>query len=1100
MAYPLNRERKSGGKKFKTTPLGLEQLESRLMNAVSGIEQNLQLLLAPNTLGATQLVGSVQVQSVNNAPTIRTQPRLVTGTEVRAASAVLNALGSDDQGEANLSYTWSTISRPSGSTVSFSVNGTNQAKRPSVSFTKAGSYVLGLSVTDAAGLATTSRVTFNVVQTLSTIQLETPSGTSISSSQSQSVAGSSLQVRMKGLDQFGDAMTTMPTVTWSRVTGPSGGSVVASGSNATPNLTFNRVGDYLLRARGGNATTEMRVSVSQVFTSIAIRNAANKIMAPGTILESSAASQTWTAVGLDQFGGVMVNQPTLNWSAPTAPSGFAPTIQATGNSASVTFLGTGAYTLRAQSGSLVANLRVNVNAVLSQIALTTPDGSNVDPNVPVQNRGTSQRLNVRGIDQFGNTMTSLPTLSWSTTAVPATGAASVVLNAGVATVTLTRAGNYTMRVRGGSATRFFQLNVAQVFTSAEIVGPTGAAISTASPLVVNATNHTLQVRALDQFGQTLAVQPGFSWSGVSAPTSGSVNFSTVELGTNIAFTRAGSYTVRATSGSISRNINLSVAQKLTTLSLSGTTNLGTGARQQFVASGTDQFNQPMTQLPTVVWSATGGTILNGLYSAGDKAGNFAVTANAGGLTAQAGVVLTSTNPVSGFLDAGLGSLVSTLYADSSISRSEMMQILRSAGNDGTVSANELVDLRTIVGSGSLFAMPSFVRELAKDVVNANPANLKFKGASAGNLAAGSSSTLLNNLVDKWFMGADEPEIKGSGLAYRTANGNLFNGTPSRADAKQGYLGDCYFIASVAAIADSNATAVRNMFIDNGDGTYTVRFFNGSADYVTVNRRLPSFSNGTLGYSGLGQSITTTATTLWIALAEKAYAQWNETGNSGRDGTNRYGSIEGGWMSNVNRQVLGYNSSNFSFATTSKQTLMDALASGRAVTLGTTSNPGSGFVGGHAYIITGYNASTDTFSTFNPWGNTHAPAASWAQLQANCTMFTVTDSSGTSAIDPRSVRSAGSDVMLGNWTTVVTGPSSFTQQVETTPMNSETRPIATLNHIAQEMETAQNDWLFMAQSSQESSAASNANSKELEELNAMAIDLAMTLEHLDSILS
>jgi hypothetical protein len=68
------------------------------------------------------------------------------------------------------------------------------------------------------------------------------------------------------------------------------------------------------------------------------------------------------------------------------------------------------------------------------------------------------------------------------------------------------------------------------------------------------------------------------------------------------------------------------------------------------------------------------------------------------------------------------------------------------------------------------------------------------------------------------------------------------------------------------------------------------------------------------------------------------------------------------------------------------------------------------------------------------------------------------------------------------------------------MNSETRPIATLNHIAQEMETAQNDWLFMAQSSQESSAASNANSKELEELNAMAIDLAMTLEHLDSILS
>jgi hypothetical protein len=1100
MTNSTNQERKSSGKKFKTTPLGLEQLESRLMNAVSGIEQNLQLLLDPNTLGSTQLVGSINVQSVNNAPTIRTQPRLVTGTEVRGASAVLTALGSDDQGEPNLSYTWSTISSPSGSSVSFSVNGNNQAKRPSVSFNKAGSYVLGLSIADAAGLATTSRVTFNVVQTLSTIQLETPSGTSISSSQSEAVAGNSLQVRIRGFDQFGDAMTTMPTVTWSRVTAPPGGSVVASGSNETPNLTFNRIGDYLLRARGGSATTEMRVSVSQVFTSIAIRNAANKIVTPGTILESNATSQTWTAVGLDQFGGVMLNQPNLSWSAPTAPSGFAPTIQANGNAANVTFLGAGAYTLRAQSGSVSANLRVNVNSVLSQIALTTPDGSNVDPNVPVQNSGTSQRLNVRGIDQFGNTMTSLPTLSWSTTAVPPKGAASVVLNAGVATITFTRAGDYTLRVRGGSATRFFQLNVAQVFTSAEPVGPTGAIISTATPLVVNATNHTLRVRALDQFGQALAVQPSFSWSGVSAPTSGNVSFSTVELGTNIAFTRAGAYTVRATSGSISRNINLSVAQKLTSLSVSGNTNLGTGARQQFVASGTDQFNQPMSQLPTVTWSATGGTVVDGLYSAGNRAGTFAVTAKSGGLTAKADVTLTLTDPVSGFLDAGLGSLVSTLYADSSISRSEMMQILRSAGTDGSVSANELADLRTIVGSGSLFAMPSFVRELAKDVVNSNPANLRFKGATAGNLVAGSSSTLLNNLVDKWFMGADEPEITGSGLAYRTANGNLFNGTPSRADAKQGYLGDCYFIASVAAIADSNATAVRNMFIDNGDGTFTVRFFNGTADYVTVNRRLPSFSNGTLGYSGLGQSITSTATTLWIALAEKAYAQWNETGNAGRDGTNRYSSIEGGWMSNVNRQVLGYNSSNYSFATTSKQTLIDALTSGRAVTLGTTASPGNGFVGGHAYIITGYNASTDTFSTYNPWGTTHAPAASWSQLQANCTMFTVTDSSGTSAIDPRSVRSAGSDALLGNWTTVVTGPSSFTQQVETTPMNSETRPIATLNHIAQEMEAAQTDWLFMAQGSQESSAVSSENSKELEELNAMAIDLAMTLEHLDSILS
>ncbi len=201
------------------------------------------------------------------------------------------------------------------------------------------------------------------------------------------------------------------------------------------------------------------------------------------------------------------------------------------------------------------------------------------------------------------------------------------------------------------------------------------------------------------------------------------------------------------------------------------------------------------------------------------------------------------------------------------------------------------------------------------------------------------------------------------------------------------LGDCYFIASLVSIADKNPNAVRNLFIDNGDGTFTTRFYagalgsfynnglissgfvsgSGTADYVTVNRLLPTYSNGTLAYSGYGRSATTSSTTLWIALAEKAYAQWNETGNSGRDGTNRYAAIEGGWMANVNAQVLGYNSTNYMFSSASKQSLIDAINAGRAVTLGTTSSAtAGGLVGGHAYTVTGYNATTDTFSLHNPW--------------------------------------------------------------------------------------------------------------------------------------
>jgi hypothetical protein len=256
------------------------------------------------------------------------------------------------------------------------------------------------------------------------------------------------------------------------------------------------------------------------------------------------------------------------------------------------------------------------------------------------------------------------------------------------------------------------------------------------------------------------------------------------------------------------------------------------------------------------------------------------------------------------------------------------------------------------------------------------------------------------LVDKWFLGTDEPALTTPMLTYQTTTGNLFNGTPSRADARQGALGDCYFIAAVASIADSNPDAVRNMFVDNGDGTYTVRFYSvhdGTADYVTVSRRLPAQYNGALGYSGYGLSVSSASTTVWIALAEKAYAQWNETGNEGRDGTNRYAAIEGGWMGYVNAQVLGTESSNYSLASYNKQTLITALSTQKAVTIGTNSSVSAGLYGSHAYLVTGYEASTDTFRLHNPWGFSHPGALSYSQLQAYCSVFVVADASGSSPI-------------------------------------------------------------------------------------------------------
>jgi hypothetical protein len=423
--------------------------------------------------------------------------------------------------------------------------------------------------------------------------------------------------------------------------------------------------------------------------------------------------------------------------------------------------------------------------------------------------------------------------------------------------------------------------------------------------------------------------------------------------------------------------------------------VNTGATQQFTVKGKDQFGNVMAGTPTVTWTATGGTVSSsGLFTAGSTAGTASVKVTSGSITQ------TATITISVFQDPALAQLIYTYYVDQNIDRLEMIEILRSVGSDSTVSATELADLRKLVTSTE-FVMPKHVRGLAHDVVHTSPANLKFQGQTLGNLAAGSTSEHLNKLVDKWFLGVDLPAILGSGITYVTSTGTLFTNTPSLSDAKQGQVGDCYVIASLVSIAHRNPEAVRDMFVDNGDGTYTVRFFSsvGVSDYVTVNRKLPVYSNNTLAYAGYGFSALSTTTTLWIALAEKAYAQWNETGNAGRNGTNTYAGIEGGWMHNMNRQVLGYNSTNHYFSSSTQQTLIDALASGKAVTLGTNGTVSAGLVGGHAYTVVRYESSNNTFILDNPWGFNDPAGLTWSQLVANCILFTATDPAGSGPADP-----------------------------------------------------------------------------------------------------
>jgi hypothetical protein len=333
-------------------------------------------------------------------------------------------------------------------------------------------------------------------------------------------------------------------------------------------------------------------------------------------------------------------------------------------------------------------------------------------------------------------------------------------------------------------------------------------------------------------------------------------------------------------------------------------------------------------------------------------------------------------------DADVTALARSLASDRTLDRIDMLRLFAEVASDNVVSAAEYHDLTTLVTVGAStapYSMPDAVRQLASDVVGHDPANGSYQGATLGDLSPGSSGIQLNNLVNKWFLGLDHPKAMAS-AQYRRFSGPLFVGGPSPQDVFQGRINDCYFLAALAAVAQNDPQAIRNMFTDNGDGTYAVRFFrNGVANYVTVDSSLPNLT-GTNVYADFGGRTDGTAAELWVALAEKAYAQINESGWIGQDGTNTYAGIAEGYGDIALQQITGRPATFTWIIATSADRLLAALNAGRPTILDSRPQPGNGVVGSHAYALTGYDPSDRTFTVYNPWGS--SLRLTWNQIQTS----------------------------------------------------------------------------------------------------------------------
>jgi hypothetical protein len=368
-------------------------------------------------------------------------------------------------------------------------------------------------------------------------------------------------------------------------------------------------------------------------------------------------------------------------------------------------------------------------------------------------------------------------------------------------------------------------------------------------------------------------------------------------------------------------------------------------------------------------AAGGFTVSNGAWST-TVSGVFAsIVVRVGKANDVVSIDPAITTPVSLFGGLGDDTLIGGAGDDSLYGQGGMDNLIGGAGNDVLVNIG---DSRADIATGGA-GVDSFWTDTASSE--------QITDASADEIASGALhrvasfrgfSTMRRGVPRANRIGLDlnggnlaDPAVEAGAVYANFASDPLFASTgPSADDVDQGYVGDCWYLASLAATARTNPNAIRQTVVELGDGTYAVQFANadGSKVFVRVDGDLPTASWGGMQYAGLGEE-----NSLWVAIMEKAYATFRDGGAAS------YTDLDGGWMDEAFGD-LGFES-NAVWDASNGDDLLDQiaqeLAAGKAVTMAiNTPKNGAPLIGSHAYTVVSVDTDSQGRKTIvlrNPWG-------------------------------------------------------------------------------------------------------------------------------------